>query len=105
MVAKFGPVNGFGWKMGETVGMEILTVPLTQQLQGTLQLVLFLAGGLVLIFVVAYVALSIVFDSALVRPLSELPTGSARRVSLNWSRRGRRFAKSVCSPRRSSACV
>jgi HAMP domain-containing protein len=78
MTAKFGLVNGFGWRMGETVGMEILTVPLTQQLQGTLQLVLFLAGGLVLIFVVAYVALSIVFDSALVRPLSALTTAADR---------------------------
>ncbi len=76
MIAKFGPVNGFGWKLGETVGMEILTVPLTQQLQGTLKLVLFLAGGLVLIFVVAYVALSIVFNSALVRPLSALATAA-----------------------------
>ena len=59
-----------------TVGMEILTVPLTEQLRGTLQLVLFLAGGLLLIFVVAYVTLSIVFDSALVRPLSALATAA-----------------------------
>jgi len=69
--------NGFGWQMHDTVGMEILTVPLTEQLRGTLQLVLFLAGGLLLIFVVAYVTLSIVFDSALVRPLSALASAAA----------------------------
>jgi protein-histidine pros-kinase len=76
MLAKFGTVNGFGWKLHDTVGMEILTVPLTEQLRGTLQLVLFLAGGLLLIFVVAYATLSIVFDSALVRPLSALATAA-----------------------------
>ena len=72
MLAKFGSVNGFGWQLHDTVGLEILTVPLNEQLRGTLQLVLFLAGGLLLIFVVAYVALSLVFDSTLVRPLSAL---------------------------------
>jgi HAMP domain-containing protein len=76
MLARFGTVNGFGWRMHDTVGMEILTVPLTEQLRGTLQLVLFLAGGLLLIFVVAYVTLSIVFDSALVRPLSALASAA-----------------------------
>jgi HAMP domain-containing protein len=76
MVAKFGSVNGFGWKINDTVGIEILTVPLTEQLRGTLQLVLFLAGGLLLIFVVAYLALSLVFDAALVRPLSTLATAA-----------------------------
>jgi protein-histidine pros-kinase len=76
MLTQFGAVNGFGWKLHDTVGMEILTVPLTEQLRGTVQLMLFLAGGLLLIFVVAYVTLSIVFDSALVRPLSALATAA-----------------------------
>ena len=35
MLAKFGAVDGFGWKLHDTVGMEILTVPLTEQLRGT----------------------------------------------------------------------
>lgn len=72
MIVKFGSVNGFGWKLHDTVGMQLLTVPVTQQLQGTLRLVLLLAGGLLLIFVVAYVTLSLVLKSALVRPLSAL---------------------------------
>ena len=72
MVAQFGPVDGFGWKLHETVGMEILTVPLTEQLRGTLRLVLFVAGSLLLIFIAAYTALSMAFETALVRPLSSL---------------------------------
>jgi hypothetical protein len=86
MLAKFGAVDGFGWKLHDTVGMEILTVPLTEQLRGTLQLVLFVAGSLLLIFIAAYVALSMAFERALVRPLSSLASAAA-------------------SPRRWSACV
>jgi protein-histidine pros-kinase len=81
MLAKFGAVDGFGWKLHDMVGMEILTVPLTQQLRGTLQLVLFVTGSLLLIFVAAYVALSIAFETALVRPLSSLAS-AADAVSL-----------------------
>ena len=76
MLAQFGSVDGFGWKLHDTVGMEILTVPLTEQLRGTLQLVLFVAGSLLLIFVAAYVALSIAFETALVRPLSSLASAA-----------------------------
>jgi nitrogen fixation/metabolism regulation signal transduction histidine kinase len=76
MLAQFGAVNGFGWKLHDTVGMEILTVPLTEQLRGTLQLVLFVAGSLLLIFVAAYIALSMAFETALVRPLSSLASAA-----------------------------
>jgi len=72
MIVKFGSVNGFGWKMHDIVGMQILTVPVTQQLRGTLRLVLLLAGGLLLIFLVAYGTLSLALDATLVRPLSAL---------------------------------
>jgi protein-histidine pros-kinase len=76
MLAKFGAVDGFGWKLHDTVGMEILTVPLTEQLRGTLQLVLFVAGSLLLIFIAAYVALSMAFERALVHPLSSLASAA-----------------------------
>lgn len=72
MVARFGTVNGFGWTMGETVGIQVLTVPVTEQLRGTLQLVGILAVGLLLVFATAYLALSLTFDAFLVRPLSSL---------------------------------
>lgn len=72
MVERFGAVNGFGWKMHDTVGMQMLTVPVTQQLQGTVWLVLVLAGGLALIFVVAYLVLTVAFNAAVVSPLAAL---------------------------------
>lgn len=72
MLAKYGPANGFGWKVGEIVGIQLLTVPVTQQFADMLRLVGLLAGGLAAIFAIAYLALAISLEALLVRPLSKL---------------------------------
>ena len=72
MVARYGPNNGFGWQLGETVGVQMLTVPLTEPLRGTLRLVGILAAGLLTVFVVAYFALSAALHAMVARPLAEL---------------------------------
>jgi hypothetical protein len=75
MLAKYGRSNGFGWTQGETVGIQLLTVPLTEQLRGTLELVALLVGGLFALFGICYFALTFALDAMLVRPLRAL--GSA----------------------------
>jgi protein-histidine pros-kinase len=72
MLAKYGPNNGFGWKLHEIVGVQLVTVPVTQQFQVTLQLVAVLMGSLALIFAVAYFALSASLETTVVTPLSRL---------------------------------
>ncbi len=72
MLAKYGPNNGFGWHFNEIVGVQILTVPVTQQFRSTLQLVGILIGGLALIFAIAYFALSASMETAVVTPLGRL---------------------------------
>ena len=69
MLAKYGRENGFGWSMGETVGTQVLTVPVAQQLRGTLILVGLLTGGLCLLFGICYFALSFSLDAMVLRPL------------------------------------
>ncbi len=72
MLAKYGSSNGFGWKLHEIVGVQTLSVPVTQQFAGMLRLVGLLAVGLLGVFVVAYVALAISLDALLVEPLRDL---------------------------------
>lgn len=72
MVARYGPYNGFGWTLGETVGLQMLTVPLTEPFKGTLRLVGLLAGGLLLMFAAAYLALTVALETAILRPLDLL---------------------------------
>lgn len=80
MLAKYGSANGFGWTLHATMGVQTLSIPVTQQFRGMLQLVGLLAIGLLLIFAVAYVALSISLDALLVEPLREL-AGAAESAS------------------------
>ena len=84
MVAKYGPLRGFGWKLGDTVGAQVLTVPLTEQLRGVIGLVGILAAGLLIVFGIAYLALSAALDRLLIRPLDTLASAAdaaSRRVA------------------------
>jgi protein-histidine pros-kinase len=72
MVAKYGGVGGFGWGMGETVAVQVLTVPVTEAMKGSLELVGLLGLGLALVFAAAYVALVLSLDATVVRPLRAL---------------------------------
>lgn len=72
MVAKYGPSNGFGWKLNETVAMQSLTVPAAEELKDTGEIAMILGGGLLLLFVGTYFALTLSIDSLVVRPLRSL---------------------------------
>ena len=72
MLAKYGPYNGFGWHLNETVGAQILTVPVTQQFRSTLQIVALLTAGLTAIFATAYFALSAALETMVTSPLHAL---------------------------------
>ena len=72
MLARYGPVNGFGWTLGETVGVLSLTVPVADELRGTTELAVTLGAGLMAIFALTYVALTASLGTMLVRPLRAL---------------------------------
>lgn len=72
LLAKYGPNNGFGWKVADIVGVQLLTVPVTRQFRSTLALVGILMGGLALIFAVAYFALTAAMETTVAAPLERL---------------------------------
>lgn len=72
MLAKYGPNNGFGWKLDETIGIQSLTVPAADELRETGEIALILAGGLLIVFAATYFALTMSIDSLVVRPLRTL---------------------------------
>ena len=78
MLAKYGPNNGFGWRLNETVGAQVLTVPVTKQFRSTLQLVALLAAGLAAIFAIAYFTLAASLEASVVGPLKELAAAADR---------------------------
>jgi protein-histidine pros-kinase len=72
MIAQYGPINGFGWKLDEIIGIQTLTVPVEQELRGAAELAILIAGGLLVVFFVIYWALTLSLDTAVVRPLVAL---------------------------------
>lgn len=72
MIARYGPNNGFGWQMGETVGIQMITVPIAEEMRGAYELVLLMSAGLLVIFLLAYGLLSATIHTHLIQPLRSL---------------------------------
>jgi hypothetical protein len=72
MVSIYGPTNGFGWQMGEAVGVQVLTVPVAHELRGAYEMVLLLGSGLFVILTLAYILISGTIQHHLVDPLARL---------------------------------
>lgn len=84
MVARYGKTNGFGWQLNEAVGIQLLTVPVTREFGGLVELTAYLAGGLLLIFALCYAVLTAALDALLARPLKSL-AAAADAASLSGS--------------------
>jgi len=84
MVAKYGPYNGFGWKLGEVVALQSLVIPAAEELKQSGEIALLLAGGLLLVFLATYFALAVAIESLVVRPLRSLEQ-AAEAVSMGTS--------------------
>lgn len=72
MIAKYGPHNGFDWKLGEVIAMQSLTIPAADELRESREIALLLAGGFLLVLTLTYFALAFVVDALLVRPVHAL---------------------------------
>jgi HAMP domain-containing protein len=72
MVALYGSQNGFGWKQGEVVGAQVvsipLAVPLTRAYQALLWFMLALAGT----FVVTIVMVDFLLRALVTKPVAEI---------------------------------
>jgi protein-histidine pros-kinase len=81
MIKRYGPANGFGWQLDETVGAQIVSVPMALPVsRANAAMTAFLAslGG---IFAVVFVALNVMLMTIVVRPVTKL-SAIADEVSL-----------------------
>ncbi len=76
MIDKYGSSNGFNWRLGDTIGVQLITVPIAVQFRSTLQLIALLSGGLLAIFGIAYFVLVRAFDLSVVLPLRRLASAA-----------------------------
>jgi protein-histidine pros-kinase len=72
LIDLYGAANGFGWKLNEVVGVQVVTVPLQIALDRantTLKLTL---GGLAVVFLVVIVLLNILLTTLIVQPVRRM---------------------------------
>jgi protein-histidine pros-kinase len=81
MVALYGGANGFGWKLNDVIGAQIVSVPMSLALEHAHNSFLTFLGGLAAVFLVTMVALNLLLRFVVVRPASEI-AHMANEVSL-----------------------
>jgi len=69
MVAHYGNANGFGWKLGETVGAQIISVPMSVPLAKADQAFRTFMTSLVGVFLLAFIVLNVVLSFLVIRPI------------------------------------
>jgi len=81
MLAKYGPANGFGWKLNETLGAQIVSVPMAVPLQRADDAFGVVMGSLAAVFVFIGLVLNLMLYKLVIQPVTRL-SGLADRVSL-----------------------
>jgi HAMP domain-containing protein len=81
VVDKYGPANGFGWKLNEIVGAQVVSVPMSVPLARADQTFQVFMTSLVAIFVAIGVVLNLMLWALVIRPVTQL-SKLADRVSL-----------------------
>ena len=81
MLDLYGNANGFGWKMEEVIGAQIVSVPMTVPIERANKTFTAFMGSLALVFVAIFVLLNLMLYTMVIRRVTRL-AGIADQVSL-----------------------
>ena len=81
LVERYGPSNGFGWKLGDTLGAQVVSVPMTVPMQRADQALMVVVGVLAAVFLLIGASLNFMLWKLVIQPVSKL-SAIADRVSL-----------------------
>ena len=72
MIKLYGEHNGFGWKLDEVIGSQIVSVPLSVPLAKARNEFMIFMGSLITIFLVIFVAINIMLNRLIIRRVREM---------------------------------
>src|SRR5262245_2010683 len=78
MVKLYGGANGFGWKLNEVVGAQIVSVPMSLPIQNARRAFLTFMGSLTAVFALAFLALNVMLARIRVRPVASRSMADAQ---------------------------
>ena len=72
MVKIYGPNNGFGWKLNEVIGAQVVSVPMTLPIKNANRAFVTFMGSLTGVFVVLFIILNVMLSMLIVRPITRM---------------------------------
>ena len=72
LVKEYGPDGGFGWKLKETVGAQIVTVPMSVPIANAQRMFLTFMISLTSVFIVLFFLLDFMLVRFVIRPLNQM---------------------------------
>jgi len=81
MTALYGAQNGFGWKLGEIVGAQVVSIPLAVPLERAQHTLLLFVAALIGSFIVVILMVYLLLSFILVKPVREM-SDMASEISL-----------------------
>ena len=72
MIKYYGPANGFGWKLNDIIGAQVVSVPMALPFKNAQRAFYTFVGSLAAVFAVVFVVLNVMLSRMIVRPISEM---------------------------------
>ena len=81
MVKVYGPSNGYGWKLGEVIGAQIVSVPMALPIEKANHAFMVFMGSLAAVFAVVFIILNAMLSFLIVRPIRGM-SAAADKISV-----------------------
>ena len=72
MIALYGDSNGFGWKLNDIIGAQVVSVPMSLPVQNANRAFVTFMASLAVVFGLVFVALNVMLNSVIVRPIRKM---------------------------------
>jgi protein-histidine pros-kinase len=72
MVKIYGPSNGFGWKLNEVIGAQIVSVPMGLPIRNANRAFVTFMSSLAVVFALLFVILNVMLTQLIIEPITQL---------------------------------
>ena len=78
MLAVYGDANGFGWKLNEIVGAQVVSVPMAVPIANADRAFLTFMMSLCGVFALLYIALNLMLSRMIIKPITDMSSAADR---------------------------
>jgi len=72
MVRVYGPANGYGWKLNDIIGAQVVSVPMAVPVRNAERAFYAFMGSLAAVFVLVFIVLNVMLGRMIVQPISRM---------------------------------